>query len=257
MFDIDLTRDFESQESDGEKTDTQPKFTFGKIFSFLIAGSLLLAFLDTFVFLYFTFCGFFFLTIDLFIYSWLSIFTKEPLQIFLSILANFSDFGLFFALSLLTFSSIKLYSILINNTMDQFIIFLKTVHNTNKRDRNISKKFFFLFASIVSHVFFLFVIYKWIFYAAIVYEAIYLLITLSFVRIIIIKITKNESTEDISSNSESIDFNFINDYNCVNENNTNNDDENSSAFFTDSLEANDIENTNNENDERMNDALIY
>lgn len=122
----------EIHESDGEEADKQPKLTFRKILIIILVAIFWLTLLEGFVIVYFTFCGFCFLTINIFIYSWLSIFTKEPIQIFLSILVNFSDFGLFFALSLFTFSGIKWYIMFLNGMIDYFITFLKICFSTNK-----------------------------------------------------------------------------------------------------------------------------
>ena len=66
LFDDFFTFEVEDDISDSEESDKKPKLSFGKILIIILYFILFFDFLEIFVIIYFTFCGFAFLTIDLF-----------------------------------------------------------------------------------------------------------------------------------------------------------------------------------------------
>lgn len=58
---------------------------------------------------YFAFSGISHLTLNLIFYEWISLFNKTTINAIISILANISDFGLFFVLFLLFYYSVSDY----------------------------------------------------------------------------------------------------------------------------------------------------
>ena len=157
----------------------------------------------------------------MFIYNWLSLLTKKSVFVFLSILSNFSDLGLFFILSLSTFSTTSFFGWLIdfftNYVLAKFKKFLeKKKKNQNDCDHIIDDilPFLFIYFFLSGFIILFFsVIYKWLFYGSIAYEIGYLLYAISPLYRLNLKYTKNFK----------IRYNLSNDENTTNEENANSD----------------------------------
>lgn len=177
---------------------------------------------------YFVLCGLISLAINIFIYDWLSLFTKKSIHLALSILASFSNFGLFFIFVLFLFFSTKLYSYCLNYVFKNFV--KKTIKamkgqidpkNLKFNQRTKFKAFayvIFRFIMIIGFIILLFfVIFKWIFYVSAVYE----IGMLSFFILIrfLIGILYSEDESSIREDSSCCE-NMIYDNNDNNNNNT-------------------------------------
>lgn len=203
---------------------------------------------------YFVLCGLISLAINIFIYDWLSLFTKKSIHLALSILASFSNFGLFFIFVLFLFFSTKLYSYCLNYVFKNF------VKNTIKamkgqiepknflfNQRTKFKAFAYViyrFIMIIGIIILLFfVIFKWIFYVSAVYE-IGMLSFFIFFRFF----SGIFNSEDESSIRE--DSSYCE--NMIYDNNNNNTDSNNNENDVDSIEIS-IDTNNNEEIDNNND----
>ena len=107
MTDIESAENNPQSEDSGKCCCKLPTLSDIYIYWFLFLGIVLSIVLSGYF--YFAFYGILSLTIYLLINKWLSLFTMDTLNVVIYLICNFSDFGLFFVLSLICIFVIKDY----------------------------------------------------------------------------------------------------------------------------------------------------
>lgn len=212
----------DNQNINEENNKKKFKFSFFLLYCIIIFIIFFLTTLEIFAAFYFTFCGIASLTINLFIYDWLSLFTKRSIFFFLSILSNFSDFGLFFILSIFIIFTIDVFFTLAKLILQFYINIIKDISDDDGNDDEKSscfeyiELFFFCLLSLLLasgfFILFFFILYKWLFYFSAIYEIAILFNVLSHFYLFLKKyMRKNASSinEDTSNMESMSDLNIM------------------------------------------------
>lgn len=177
---------------------------------------------ELFIVFYFAFAGIISLTISLLFYEWLSLLTKDPVNMIISIFVNLSNFGLFFSLTLLSWYIIPDSLDITGKVFDKILHFVKGGDPDSEiyRNNNIFKSNSFviflvaLFLLLIgTFIFLVFVIKNWLFEFSAAFECVFLAICAFAPLIKIIQnrfFTKFDFSEgELSSSSHS--FAIVND----------------------------------------------
>lgn len=132
------------------------------------------------IILYFTICGIVFLNLYYFVYQWISLLTKNAFHMIISIFSNFSDFGLFFILTLVSAFLVQNYTEIIETV---FLIYYKLI-KFNQVSKNIRIRVMWieLTIEVVIIIILLVFIIKLLFYSAVIFECL-ILASICFGRI--------------------------------------------------------------------------
>lgn len=197
--------------------DDSKKITFDNVLIFILLTFIAIAAVLLLVIIYFTFAGITFLTLYLLLYEWISLFTKEPLHMVLSIFVNFSDFGLFFILALICVYIIKDYFTIVKIVFKLYLGLVKSFLEPEESGNssccsNFTSFLIFLLLFIPTCgiiALLIFIIMKWLFYVSAAFEALILLAIIIGTLIFKIKNRKqsiensHHSTDDSSLSLES------------------------------------------------------
>lgn len=181
------------------------KISFENVIFAIIVTLAAIVLLQFLIVIYFTFAGITFLTLYLLLYEWISLLTKSPLHMFLSILANFSDFGLFFVLALLCVYIIKDYftlvKIVLKITLGLLKEFLEREEDPDNSCGTVCTALLSFFICLIPIggliVLFVFIIMRWLFYVSVSLEALILLSIL--IGTIIYKVKKNKAKKQVEN----------------------------------------------------------
>lgn len=136
--------------------------------------------IEVLIILYFTICGIVFLNLYYFVYQWISLLTKNAFHMIISIFSNFSDFGLFFILTLVSAFLVQNYTEIIETV---FLIYYKLI-KFNQVSKNIRIRVMWieLTIEVVIIIILLVFIIKLLFYSAVIFECL-ILASICFGRI--------------------------------------------------------------------------
>lgn len=249
-----LEEDQSISSQDKNKKLNKKKFTcFGFLYVFLVLIVMIYS-VELFFLFYFVFCGMASLTINLFIYDWLSLFTKQSIHIFLYVLSNLSNFGLFFILSTFIVITCKLFDSCKDLILNLFKKLIKNSFEEEEDDDDKQSKsslsvshhnylcFFLLFGTTVLLYF---VLFKWLFYITVIYEVFILMIVLSLLYKIYSRMDEYLNNHELAfSNKNPYFFDFLAQEHDLNNNDNNNNNE-ITNYFENILTINDSENENN------------
>lgn len=178
-----------------------------------------IVFIQLFICSYLAFIGIVYLTFSLLFYEWISLITKDFYIVFISILANLSDFGFFFFLSVF-FVTILPNAKDIQKLIKSFIIFLFNKIIANRNSTELIKKlvltvcFIVILSILLAIISFLCIaMTKWLFEVSVTIECIFLILYFLFPIISLIKKSIRPDESEFSPIDDDQDDNSQNNQN--------------------------------------------